>query len=114
MIALRFVQRQDDGDGRSDVGEENRNQQADKPLEVAVDAIFDVCHAILEARQPMVNLLNDRFQTATRLSMVGMFIMCPSGRHRGLSGRHRGRPLQLYLTILGNGTAQGPSPTLMS
>ena len=69
MIALRFVQRQDDGDSRSDIGEENGNQQADKPLEVAVDsifdvchAIFDVCHAILEARQPMVNLLNDRFQ----------------------------------------------------
>ena len=66
---LRLIQRQDDSDSRSDVGNENRSQQADKPREVAVDSIFDirkavvyVVQSVVDSIQSVADLFDNRFQ----------------------------------------------------
>lgn len=66
---LSFVHRQNNGYRRPDIGNENSNQQANKPPEVAIDSIFDVCKTVVhvvqsavDAVQSVADLLNDRFK----------------------------------------------------
>ena len=73
-----FTQRQNDGDSRSDIGKENRNQQANKPLKVAVDSILDISKTVvhvvqstIDAIQSVVNLFKDRFQEMCPFCVMG-------------------------------------------
>ena len=52
---LRFAQRQNDGDSRSDIGNENSNQQANNPLEIAVDSILDISETVVQIYHLRVN-----------------------------------------------------------
>ena len=72
---LRLIQRQNDGDSCSDIGKENSNQQANKPLEVAVGSILDisktavhVVQSAVHAIQSVADLLKERFQNMSPFS----------------------------------------------
>ena len=78
ILLLRFAQRQNDGDSRSDIGKENSNQQGSNPLKVAVDSILDirktavqVVQSAIDAIQSVVNLFNDRFQKMCPFCVIG-------------------------------------------
>lgn len=77
-LFLRFIQRQNDGDSRSDIGQENSNQQANKPLEVAVDSILDIRKTAVHVVQSAVNAIVHVAQSIvdTVQSVVDLFNNC--------------------------------------
>ncbi len=122
---LRFAQRQNDGDSRSNIGKENSNQQANNPLKVAVDSILDisktavhVVQSVVDAVQSVIDLLNDLFKGGDSAfngrnvhnvpflcakivySVLRVLSTCYSHRHTKKGDRDQPIPLKPYFLFI--------------